>query len=180
MIDLKGTGIQTPSGLDIELRNMTGTDWNNYVTQVVKTGEFYIQYGQEPTEELMDCISMMTPNVIYCSVYIKQNNTMVGYVGITPKTGNLEFYVFQEFRKRGIGTTAVDLLIRLWFSGRITGVREQEVKAETLSENLASIRLLEKLGFQKEAVGFRLMFSDESINQTIGLHSYILKNNSNC
>lgn len=29
MIDLKGTGTQTPSGLDIELCNMTGTDWNS-------------------------------------------------------------------------------------------------------------------------------------------------------
>ena len=87
---------------------------------------------------------------------------------------------FRNSEKGGIGTAAVDLLIRLWFSGRITGNREQEIKAETLSENLASIRLLEKLGFQKEAVGFRLMFSDESINQTIGLHAYILKNNSNC
>lgn len=100
---------------------------------------------------------------------------MVGYVGVTPKTSNLEFYIFQEFRKMGIGTDALNLLIWLWFTGQIAGDREAKIEAETLSQNLASVRLLEKLGFQKEAVGLRMILSEDANYQTISLNSYVLK-----
>lgn len=171
MIDLKDVGIKPLSGLEIELRNMTGVDWSNYVLHAVKADELFTQYGCEATEELIDCISTMTPNVIYYSVYLKQENIMVGYVGVKPETNNLEFYVFQEFRKMGIGIDALNLLIWLWFSGQITGDREEKIKAETLSQNRASVQLLEKLGFQKESVGLRRILSEE----TISLYSYVLK-----
>jgi len=36
MIDFKDAGIKPLSGLEIELRNMTGVDWGNYVQHVVK------------------------------------------------------------------------------------------------------------------------------------------------
>ena len=179
MIDFKDTDIKTLSGVDAELRNMTGTDWNSYVLHVVKADELYLQYGCAPTEELIECIGEMTPGVVYYLVYLKRKNVMVGYVGITPKTGNLEFYIFQDFRKRGIGKAAVNLLIGLWFSGQITGEREQKIEAETLSQNLASIRLLEKLGFQKKAVGLRMMLSEDEVNErAISLYSYVLKNDA--
>ena len=83
MIDFKDAGIKPLSGLEIELRNMTGVDWSNYVQHVVKADELFTQYGCEPTEELIECINTMTPNVIYYSVYLKQENNMVGYVGVT-------------------------------------------------------------------------------------------------
>ena len=175
MIDFKDAGIKPLSGLEIELRNMTGVDWSNYVLHVVKADELFTQYGCEPTEELIECINTMTPNVIYYSVYLKQENIMVGYVGVTPKTSNLEFYIFQEFRKMGIGTDALNLLIWLWFTGQITGDREAKIEAETLSQNLASVRLLEKLGFKKEAVGLRMILSEDANYQTISLNSYVLK-----
>lgn len=179
MVDFKDTGTKGFPGSEIELRNMTAADWNNYVFQVVKADELYLQYGQEPTEELIECINTMTPNVIYYSIYLKPMNIMAGYVGITPKTGNLEFYVFQEFRKMGIGATAVNLLIGLWFSGKITGKRETKIEAETLSQNLASIRLLEKLEFQRDAVGYRVILSEDGGNdQSIGLCSYVLRNDA--
>ena len=176
MIDFKDTGIKPLSGLKIELRNMTDADWSNYVLHVVKADEIFIQYGCKPTEELIECINTMTPNVIYYSVYLRQENIIVGYVGVTPETNNLEFYIFQEFRKMGIGTDAVNLLIWLWFSGQITGDREAEIEAETLSQNRASVQLLEKLGFQKNAVGLKRILSDSASNQTISLYSYVLKN----
>ena len=76
MIDFKDAGIKPLSGLEIELRNMTGVDWSNYVQHVVKADELFTQYGCEPTEELIECINTMTPNVIYYSVYLKQENIM--------------------------------------------------------------------------------------------------------
>ena len=180
MIDFKDAGIKPLSGLKIELRNMTGVDWSNYVQHVVKADELFTQYGCEPTEELIECINTMTPNVISYSVYMIQKNIMVGYIGVTPKTSNLEFYIFQEFRKMGIGTDALNLLIWLWFTGQITGDREAKIEAETLSQNLASVRLLEKLGFQKEAVGLRMILSEDASYQTISLYSYVLKSDVAC
>ena len=180
MIDFKDAGIKPLSGLEIELRNITEADWSNYVLHIVKAGELFLQYGCEPTEDLIECINTMTPNVIYYSVYLKQKNIMVGYVGVTPETSNLEFYVFQEFRKMGIGTDALNLLIWLWFSGQITGDKEEKIEAETLSQNLASVRLLEKLGFQKESVGLRMILSEDASYQTISLYSYVLKSDVAC
>lgn len=53
MIVFKDAGIKPLSGLEIELRNMTGVDWSNYVQHVVKADELFTQYGCEPTEELV-------------------------------------------------------------------------------------------------------------------------------
>lgn len=45
MIDFKDAGIKPLSGLEIELRNMTGVDWSNYVQHVVKADELFTQYS---------------------------------------------------------------------------------------------------------------------------------------
>ncbi len=62
MIDFKDAGIKPLSGLKIELRNMTDADWSNYVLHVVKADELFTQYGCEPTEELIECISETEKN----------------------------------------------------------------------------------------------------------------------
>ena len=63
----------------------------------------------------------------------------------------------------------------MWFSGQITGDREAKIEAETLSQNRASVQLLEKLGFQKEPVGLRMILSEDASYQTISLYSFVLK-----
>ena len=162
---------------DIELRDMTDADWSKYVFHVVEANEIYYQYGCEPTQSLIECIETMTPGVAYYSVYLKAENVMIGYVGITLDTSELEFYIFSGSRKNGHGTNAVNLLIKSWFSGRITGKAEALVRAETLSENFGSIRLLEKAGFQKERTGLRMTISEDDENcSTIGLYTYVLNN----
>lgn len=176
MTNFKGADAKPLSAVCIGLHSMTDADWSNYVLHVTGAGELFMQYGCEPTEEWIACIQTMTPDVVYYAVYLNEENVMAGYVGVTPETGNLEFYIFREFRKRGIGTDAVRLLIRLWFSGGITGERETKIEAETLSQNLASVRLLEKLGFQKEAVGLRMIPAEEDAHgSAIGLCAYSLK-----
>lgn len=168
---------RTGNDFDVELRDMTDSDWSKYVFHVVKANEIYYQYGCESTQSLIECIETMTPGVDYYSVYLKDENVMIGYVGITLDTSELEFYIFPEFRKNGYGTNAVNLLIKSWFSGRITGKVETMVRAETLSENLGSIRLLEKAGFQKERAGLRMTISENDADRSaIGLYAYVLNN----
>ncbi len=156
---------------------MTDGDWNNYVRHVVAANELYFQYGCEQTDELIECISMKTPEVVYYSVYLKAEDVMVGYVGITPETDNLEFHIFKEFRQRAFGTKAVKLLIDAYFSGRVTGQLEKVIEAETLYENKASVRLLEKTGFEKAAIGFSLNFQERGNDrQMTALRVYRLRN----
>lgn len=170
---------RTENDFDVELRDMTDADWGKYVFHVVEANEIYYQYGYKPTQDLIDCIEKMTPGVAYYSVYLKAENAMIGYVGITLDTSELEFYIFPEFRKNGHGTNAVNLLIKSWFSGRITGKAEAVIMAETLSENLSSICLLEKTGFQKERVGLRMTISEDDTNcNAIGLYAYVLNNDN--
>lgn len=168
---------KTENGFDVELRDTTDADWSKYVFHIVEANEIYYQYGCEPTQSLIECIEKMTPGIAYYSVYLKAEDVMIGYVGITLDTSELEFYIFREFRKNGYGTNAVNLLIKSWFSGSITGKVEAAVRAETLSENLGSIRLLEKTGFQKERAGLRMTISEDDANcSAIGLYAYVLNN----
>ena len=87
---------RTENDFDVELRDMTDADWDKYVFHVVEANEIYYQYGYEPTQDLIDCIEKMTPGVAYYSVYLKAENAMIGYVGITLDTSELEFYIFLQ------------------------------------------------------------------------------------
>ena len=141
----------------IALKPMDETNWAAYVAHVTEAEELFIQYGVEPSEYLIECIKTPTPNVIYYSVISKDADTMVGYIGITPENNNIEFYIFKEYRKQGYGAEAISAFTKAYLDGTVTGKAEENVVAETLSDNGASIALLEKLGYQKQAVGLRLI-----------------------
>ncbi len=98
MTNFKDADAKPLSAVCIGLRSMTDADWSNYVLHVTGAGELFMQYGCEPTEEWIACIQTMTPDVVYYAVYLNEENVMAGYVGITPETGNLEFYIFREFK----------------------------------------------------------------------------------
>ena len=83
---------------NIILRLADEADWENYVRHLLEADEFYVQYGMEPTSELIEMIQNMNPDVIYYSIILKDTGDMAGYVGITPDNNNLEFYVFKEYR----------------------------------------------------------------------------------
>lgn len=145
----------------LELREMSEADYGIYVDKVIEQGEVYLQYGEESTEEIIELIQIMNWAVVYYSIFDSLTNTLVGYVGITPETDNLEFHIFKEHRQKGYGAAAVECFAKAYLDGLITGEKKDEVIATTLSENAASINLLKKIGFTKNSVG--LTFStDES------------------
>lgn len=167
------------SSFEIELREVTDGDWEIYVSHVVSANEVYVQYGYEQTEELIECISTMTSGVVYYGVYLKKDNTLVGYVGINPETDNLEFYIFKEYRQREIATLATKALIDSYFAGDVTGRAENTIMAGTLSENTIAIRLLAKLGFQEAGIGCRVdLTTKENEYQVTSLRSYRLINDA--
>lgn len=141
---------------NIRFKSMNKTDWGNYYSHVVEANELYIQYGMNPSEELLEWIQNPDPAVVYYSIHSTIHDVMVGYIGVVPKTGNLEFYIFKEYRRHGFGSEAIDMFSKMFFSGDITGKKEDEMVAEILTDNDASIRLLEKAGFQKSNEGIRI------------------------
>lgn len=87
MTNFKDADAKPRAERHIGLRGMTDADWNNYVLHVVGAGELFMQYGCEPTEELMRAIRTITPDVVYYAVYLNEENVMAGYVGVTPAKG---------------------------------------------------------------------------------------------
>ena len=148
------TGIQNPN---IMLRKMNDAEYNEYVRHVIGNDEIYLQYGYEPTEILIDTIQEMNPFVIYYSVIEMLTGFMVGYVGLSPESNDLEYYIFKEQRRKGYGSASVRSFLNECFAGHITGCCIKKIEAETLGENSASVELLEKLGFCKKAVSFKRM-----------------------
>ncbi len=147
-------------------------DWENYFNHVTGDGEVYLQYGMEPSDDLIDAISQPTKNVLYYSVLSAETDEMVGYVGVTPENGNLEFYIFKEYRRKGHGEEAIAAFSRVYLDGKVTGKREKVIVAETMSDNDPASALLEKLGFVKHATVLR--FGSEDMSEVLGLYRYEL------
>ncbi len=147
-------------------------DWENYFTHVTGDGEVYLQYGMEPSDELIEAIRQPTKNVLYYSVISAKKNEMAGYVGVTPENGNLEFYIFKECRRKGHGEEAIAAFSKAYLDGEITGKREKVIVAETMYDNDPASALLEKLGFVKQATVLR--FGSEDMSAVLGLTRYEL------
>ena len=156
------------------LRPITDEDWKNYVAHVINDNEIYVQYGCEPEPSLIEYIQNPTPEVIYFSIILKDTNEMVGYIGITETNDNLEFYTFKEHRNNHYCSEALNVFMQNYLSGAMTGASHESIIGETIHENEASIHVLEKAGFVKEAWGVRLNLdeSNEDDFNAIGILRY--------
>ena len=108
---------------------------------------------------------------------------MVGYIGILPykndpEYGEIEFYIFHDYRRQGLCKEAMSAYIDSFFAGSLTGVTGKQVVAETLMENEAVMKLLENMGFERESWRMRLFLIDGGkINRDdtiVGLRRYII------
>ena len=141
----------------LRLKPMDTSEWESYVSHVIDAGEVYLQYGLEPSDELLKWIKEPTQDVIYYSIVPHDAGEAVGYVGITPSDNNLEYYVFREHRRKGYGSEAVAAFTSAYLAGAVTGGTEEAVVAETLTDNYASIGMLEKIGYQKHSEGIMIL-----------------------
>lgn len=58
------------------LREISDEEWDNYYKHVTEADEIFVQYGCEPTEELLEYIQEPTPEVIYYSIILKKNGRL--------------------------------------------------------------------------------------------------------
>ena len=142
------------------LRPVTDSDWKNYVSHVIKNNEIYVQYGYEPEPGLIEYIQNPTPEVIYFSIILKETNEMVGYIGIFEENDGIEFYTFKEHRNNHYCTEALVVFMEAYLNGEMTGTAHESIIGETIHENEASVRVLEKAGFVKNAWGMRVSFNE--------------------
>lgn len=133
-------------------------DLDRYLTDLKKTDEFYFQFGIECSDELIGNISLEYEQVIYFTVFLKDTDIMVGYVGITPQSGfaegEIEGYIFEKFRRNHYATEAFNALIE-WYSGMQSDPNiPKNIYGRVIPENEPCNQLMLKLGFSKAATGF--------------------------
>ena len=134
-------------------------DLENYINHLKDEDSFFFQYGEQYSPELEEAIDFHSSGVIYYTVFLRNNDTMIGYVGILPyqdeeHTGELEFYFFSEYRKKGYAMEAVKAYIQAYVNGEFTDEKRNHIIAEVIAGNDPAKAFLEKLGFIKSAIGF--------------------------
>ena len=139
------------------LRPMKNEEWKRIVDSAYENDEFLFQFGFEGDESYRE--SLANPNteeVIYYSVFQLENSEMIGYVGLSPESNNLEFYVYKEQRRKGYASEAISLFINACAEGLITGKPHKEFFAGAVHTNDACVKLLNKLNFKKTGIGFNI------------------------
>ena len=139
------------------LRPLTQEDWNIFIDQVFESGECLLQFGYEQTEDFRECVAEPSKDeVIYYTIVLAETDEMIGYVGLAPKSNNIEFYVFAGQRRKGYAYEAVRAFMDSCIDGVVTGKPHTKFTAETIHDNEPCIGLLKKLGFKECRVGFRI------------------------
>jgi len=101
--------------------------------------ELFIRYAQTNGKEVVKAII--------------SNDNLCGVIGVIPQedvhahVGEVGFWLGEPYWSQGIGTTALLLFIESYISGKY-----QRLEAGVFSNNIASMKLLEKCGFIKEGV----------------------------
>ena len=105
----------------------------------------------------------------YFAILLKENKEFIGSVALNELNTakyNLEYYIKPEYRKRGYTFEAVKEVLKQAFENKLVSLRETikyaaykktktKIKcfyARVDEDNIASIKLLEKLGFEKDGV----------------------------
>ena len=102
----------------------------------------------EAKEETSYCRNLFYEHKgIYWALAQRDNDTMIGAIGIHMRTptnhGEIHYDLDQHYWNRGIMTHALYLVLQFCF----TGGSFASMEARTLKANMASIKVLEKLGF---------------------------------
>lgn len=123
--------------------------------QSLEPCDYFFQFGYEYDEHLLDGYDFTSLGVICYSVFLKDTSEYIGYAGIKPDSddpniGELEYFIARPHRNKGYCREAAAALIGAFKDGLLTGTKGIELYAETIDENVASARVLEKLGFRFE------------------------------
>jgi len=102
---------------------------------------------------------------------IEYQGLFVGSVGITPQNGwrdhlgEIGYWVAEDYWRKGIASAALQQMTEYGFSNR----HLRKLYAPVLAPNTASMRVLEKCGYQREAI---LRSEVQKVGQYFDLHHF--------
>jgi len=141
---------------------------NHFLKEIKEYESFFGMDCNNTSQIAQDCLQSYRP--LSFAIILKDSNELIGETALqlikNDALYNLEYYIFPEYRKRGYAYEAVSLLINKAVRRELiirketvkVGVYEEEIapikciEAKIRSSNTASIRLVEKLGFEKTGV----------------------------
>jgi ribosomal-protein-alanine N-acetyltransferase len=152
----------------LTITNFKISDWealHEMINQYVSSGLAAYEPHQWPTspEEIRKITEWFASGDSYFAVCLKNTDRFIGFAALNPEQKVREFnlgYIFNfDYHGKGYATEACRAILDHAF-GRL---QAQKVVTETAAENIASVRLLEWLGFRKnsESSGSFEMSRDE-------------------
>ncbi len=147
-------GIDDPRHLEADRENSNDVEtWRNM------GDHFPHPYTMEHAKAWMERCASQVPRQHF---YIEAEGVVVGGVGVHVRegvhrfTGAVGYYVGRKYWGRGYATRAVELIAAYAFES----LKLVRLEAGVFAWNPASIRVLEKAGFEREAVQKRAVFKD--------------------
>ena len=147
--------------------NELNKQYNDYFIKNKKEYEKY--YGREYNE--VDISTFCNPQYkqLFFAVILKETNEYIGNVGLEEMNQlkyNIEYYIMPKHRKKGYAFEALQEVLKLVYNKKLlilsnsildgvyskTHLNIKCISAWVNSSNVASIKLLEKLGFKKDGV----------------------------
>jgi len=143
---------------DVVLRELTGSDLpkladyaNNQKVSMNLRDAFPSPYTLEDARKFLDMVNNQHPKTYFA---IEFQGEYVGNISLSTgsdinrKSAEIGYFIGEPFWNQGIATRAVNLITRFGF-GKLDIVR---IHTGVFQYNRASQRVLEKCGFEKEAV----------------------------
>lgn len=129
-----------------------------YHKHLREDGDFQLFTGLSLTDQHIELMRLFYP--YFYSLYVKESNgspsKMVGYIGYSEDSEEIEFYIFRPFRRQGFASEAIHTFAEEAFKNGIprntnTGdsIQLDHLKANTLRKNTPAISLLKSCGFQE-------------------------------
>ena len=137
------------------LRPLSDEEWIVVVDHVFEASESLIQFGIDVDTFRKEMVEEpYREDVVYFAVVLGVRDDLIGYVGFTPRSNNLEFYVFYEYRREGYAYEAICAFVKAITEGTITGKPQTKIVTQVISDNTACIELMKKLRFSECGCGF--------------------------
>ena len=139
------------------LRPLADEEWTMLVDRVSDAEESLFQFGIEADEFRKETVAEpYREEVRYYAIVLTGSDAVIGYVGFTPRSSNLEFYVLGEFRRQGYALEALSAFVQMCADGKVTGKTPAKIVTRVIIENTACIELMKKLGFTECGCGFSI------------------------
>ena len=130
-------------------------------------------YTQEDADSWVSFVSQAEPSLHLC---IQVEGKVAGGIGIIvgtgteEKTGQFGYWLGRAYWGKGIATAAARIMVE----HARAHMEVARLQAPVFEWNPASMRVLEKVGFQREAVLRKSVFKDEQLIDSV-MYAYILR-----